>query len=188
MDDPAITRASERFGALPPGHVPDLLAPELPLVFCGTALGRVSAERRAYYAHPGNFFWRTLHATGLTPRLLRPEDWPTLIGYGFGLTDVSKTHFGNDAELPPGAFDAAGLHARIEQYRPAILAFTSKAAAGAALGVRTGRLALGFQDAAIGTTRLCVLPSPSGQARRTWDPAVWQALADTVISQRRPPR
>ena len=188
MDDPAITRASERFGALPPGHVPDLLAPELPLVFCGTALGRVSAERRAYYAHPGNFFWRTLHATGLTPRLLRPEDWPTLIGYGIGLTDVSKTHFGNDAELPPGAFDAAGLHARIEQYRPAILAFTSKAAAGAALGVRTGRLALGFQDAAIGTTRLCVLPSPSGQARRTWDPAVWQALADTVISQRRPPR
>lgn len=169
-----------RFGPLPAGHVPDLLAPGLGLVFCGTALGRVSAERRAYYAHPGNLFWRTLHATGLTPRLFRPEEWPALIEHGIGLTDVCKAHFGNDAQLPPDAFDTAALRARIEENAPRILAFTSKTAAAAVLGEPTGRIPLGPQTARIGETALYVLTSPSGQARRYWSQAVWQNLADAV--------
>ena len=130
---------TEKAGPLPPDYLPDLLAPGLHVVFCGTALGRVSAERRAYYAHPGNFFWRTLADTGLTPVRLSPEDWPTLIDHGIGLTDVSKSHYGNDAELPAGAFDAAALCDRIAMHQPAILAFTSKAAAAAVLGRPTGK-------------------------------------------------
>lgn len=39
---------------------PDLLAPHLRLVFCGTAAGNVSAARGAYYAGPGNQFWPIL--------------------------------------------------------------------------------------------------------------------------------
>jgi len=178
------TTGLPKSGALPPDHVPDLLAPGLAVVFCGTALGRVSAERRAYYAHPGNMFWRTLHETGLTPVRIAPEAWPTLTAHAIGLTDVSKSHYGNDSELPGDAFDAAALHAKILAHRPRILAFTSKAAAAAALGKRTGALALGFQPERIGDTRLFVLPSPSGQARRTWDAARWQELADAVRNAR----
>ncbi|OYV45492.1 MAG: hypothetical protein B7X10_05700 [Burkholderiales bacterium 21-58-4] len=52
-------------------HVlPDVLRPDLELVFCGTAAGRASAAAGAYYAHPGNFFWRTVHAVGLIPELV----------------------------------------------------------------------------------------------------------------------
>lgn len=51
----------------------DLLRPGLASSFCGTAAGAASALRRAYYAGPGNGFWRTVHEVGLTPRLLQPD-------------------------------------------------------------------------------------------------------------------
>lgn len=167
-----------RGGALAPGHVADLLAPGLRVVFCGTALGRVSAERRAYYANPHNAFWRTLFAIGLTPTLLRPDDWPGLIAHGIGLTDVCKAHYGNDADLPADAFDPVALRAKIARYRPSVLAFTSKKAAAAGRGLRgTAAVPYGLQDEHWGPTRLFVLPSPSGSARRYWDEAVWHRLA-----------
>ncbi len=170
----------ERFGSLPEGHVPDLLTPGLKVVFCGTALGRVSAERQAYYANPGNFFWRTLHNTGLTPEQIRPQDYARLLGYGIGLTDLSKSHFGNDNQLPPDALDAEALREKIEHSQPKILAFTSKTGAGVFLGRPTGTIPLGFQSERVGDTRIYVLPSPSGQARIFWRQEVWQALADEV--------
>ena len=170
---------SERAGLLPPSHlVDDLLAPGLRLVFCGTALGRKSAEARAYYANPTNLFWRALHETGLTPTRIAPQDYAQLLPLGIGLTDLAKAHFGNDSELPADAFDIAALEAKILSFQPAFLAFTSKTAAAAALGVKTGKLRLGEQSARIGETRLWVLPSPSGMARSYWTLAPWQKLAE----------
>jgi len=170
-----------RSGALPSSHaVPDLLAPGLRLVLCGTALGRRSAQARAYYAHPANLFWRTLHEVGLTPERFAPGDYPRLLAYGIGLTDLAKRHFGNDAELPADAFDRAALEAKIHQFAPAILAFTSKRGASGYLGRPTGRIALGLQPETVGATRLFVLPSPSGAARGHWDRAVWAELAALV--------
>ena len=161
-----------------PAHIlPDLLQPGLALVFCGTAAGKRSAAEQAYYAHPGNMFWRALHASGLTPRLLAPAEYPLLPGYGLGLTDVAKLHAGNDDELPRDAFDVPALRAKIERYAPALLAFTSKAAARAALG-RTA--SYGLQPKTFGASRLFVLPSPSGQARGHWDLAPWLELAAQV--------
>lgn len=170
-----------RSGLLPESHaVPDLLVPGLALVFCGTALGRKSAEAQAYYANPTNLFWRTLHGTGLTPQRLPPGEYARLLDYGIGLTDLAKRHFGNDAELPGDAFDPAALREKMLRYRPAILAFTSKTGASAFLDRPTGRIPLGEQAERIGETRLFVLPSPSGHARRYWDVAVWEALAAQV--------
>ncbi|NBO19121.1 MAG: mismatch-specific DNA-glycosylase [Proteobacteria bacterium] len=170
-----------RHGRISASHVPDVLAEGLAVVFCGTALGRVSAEKRAYYANPGNFFWRTLHHTGMTPRLLAPTEYAQALRYGIGLTDLCKTAFGQDAELPADAFDVAGLRQKILHYRPAFLAFTSKAGATEVLGAaHTGAVAYGEQAERIGNTRIFVLPSPSGQARKYWQTGPWQALADSV--------
>lgn len=58
--------------------LPDILGPNLKVVFCGTAVGEKSARRGHYYAGPGNKFWQYLHASKLTPALLRPEDDVTL--------------------------------------------------------------------------------------------------------------
>jgi double-stranded uracil-DNA glycosylase len=159
--------------------LPDVLQPGLRLVFCGTAAGRRSAEERAYYAHPGNLFWRTLHDVGLTPRRLAPDEFRRLPEWGIGLTDLAKFHSGNDDQLPGGAFDATGLRHRIERVQPEVLAFTSKNAARAALG---GRIDYGWQETRFGPTRLFALPSPSGQARGHWDRDWWQRLAEAVAT------
>lgn len=154
--------------------VPDVLAPGLRLVFCGTAPSKASAAARAYYAKPGNRFWPALHAAGFTPRRFHPSEYAKLLGLAIGLTDLCKGHSGNDDELPSGALDAAALRAKIERYRPDAVAFTSKNAAKAFLG----RVAdYGWQAERVGATRLYVLPSPSGQAVRFWDERPWRALA-----------
>jgi double-stranded uracil-DNA glycosylase len=160
----------------PESHIlPDVLQPALRLVFCGTAAGKRSAAERAYYAHPGNLFWRALFDAGLTPRQLAPPEFPQLPDYGIGLTDLAKRHSGNDSELPRDAFDVPALIAKIERHQPRLLAFTSKNAARAALG-HAARY--GLQDETIGDTRLFVLPSPSGQARGHWDLGPWLALSE----------
>lgn len=153
--------------------LPDVLQSGLALVFCGTAAGKRSAAERAYYAHPGNLFWRALFEAGLTPRQLAPPEFSQLPGYGIGLTDLAKRHSGNDNELPRDAFDVPALIGKIERHQPRLLAFTSKNAARTVLGHAAH---YGLHDETIGDTRLFVLPSPSGQARGHWDLGPWLAL------------
>ena len=58
-----------------------------PLVIYGTAAGERSAKFGAYYAGPGNKFWRVLYEVGLTPdRALRPSEFRELLSYGIGLS------------------------------------------------------------------------------------------------------
>ena len=164
-----------------PAHVlPDLLRPGLRIVFCGTAAGNVSAARGAYYAHPQNRFWSALHAFGLTPRQLRPEEYSELPQWGLGLTDIAKHVSGMDRELPAGALgpDAcAALEARITAAEPEWLAFTSLTAGRHYLGRAAG---FGEQAKRIGRTRLWLLPSPSPTAGWNWESNKhwWRGLAD----------
>jgi len=154
--------------------VPDVLRPGLRVVFCGTALGKKSAEVRAYYAGPGNAFWKTLHEVGLTPRVLRPDEYPTVGEYGIGLTDLCKTRSGSDLEVGQDGFDVPRLVAALERYRPEWIAFTGKNSAQAALGEPA---TYGPAPRRLGGARVFVLPSPSGAARRYWDPGKWRQLA-----------
>jgi double-stranded uracil-DNA glycosylase len=157
--------------------VPDVLARDLRVVFCGTAPSKKSAEARAYYAKPGNRFWPTLHAVGITPRRFAPHEYADLLGLGVGLTDMCKTHSGVDSELPDDAFDVPAFVAKIKKWQPRVVAFTSKNAGAAYLGVQPE---YGWQSTQIGDTRLYVLTSPSGLATRFFDESVWQRLADAV--------
>lgn len=161
--------------------LPDRLRPGLRLVFCGTAPGTASAKAGHYYANPGNLFWRLLHQVGLTPRRLSPAEDHLLPGFGIGLTDLAKTAFGQDADIPRAAFDAPGLIARINAARPATLAFTSLTAARLALSrprLAAGRLE---NDPRLPGVALWALPSPSGLARSHFSDAPWRALASAVL-------
>ncbi len=140
--------------------------------------------RGAYYAHPQNRFWSALHAIGLTPRLLMPEEYPELPQWGLGLTDIAKHVSGMDRELPPGALGreaCAALEAKIKAAAPAWLAFTSLAAGRRYLGRAAG---FGEQRERIGRTRLWLLPSPSPTAGWNWatNKHWWRALADQAGS------
>lgn len=159
----------------PARHVlPDVLAAGLGVVFCGTAAGAASARRGAYYAGPGNAFWPTLHRVGLTPRQLEPEEYRSVVAWGIGLTDLAKTASGSDRDIDAACYDRERLRRLVARHRPAVLAFTSKRAALEFLGRRA---ACGLQPDRLGTTRLFVLPSPSGAARGHWDEAPWHDLA-----------
>src|SRR5699024_7284230 len=124
-----------------------------------TAASRRSAAEGAYYAHPGNFFWRALAESGITPRRYAPHEFRQLLELGIGFTDLAKYHSGNDSQLPRDAFDVTALHARLRRHAPGVVAFTSKNAARAALGHATG---YGLQEAGIACSDVFILPSPSG--------------------------
>ncbi|MCD6075675.1 MAG: mismatch-specific DNA-glycosylase [Rhodospirillales bacterium] len=157
--------------------LPDVLAPNLKIVFCGSAAGTKSAQLGMPYAGPGNKFWPTLHAAGFTPTLWHPSDFKKLPTLGYGLTDINKTEFGMDVDLTDGD-DPDALRRKIMKYQPRILAFTAKRPAMVFLARK--KLAYGFQDDTIGATRLYVLPSPSGRAGSFWDIETWRTLADAV--------
>lgn len=158
--------------------LPDVLAPNLRVVFCGTAAGTQSAQRGAYYAGPGNRFWSILHETGLTPRRLEPHEYPMLLAYGIGLTDVCKTRAGMDSEIPAEAFEPAALELKLEELRPTVIAFNGKKAARIALRVRADApLAYGRHELSLGGGAVWVLPSTSGAANGVWSPVPWRALA-----------
>lgn len=161
--------------------VPDLWDETTRLVFCGTALGARSAAARAYYAHPGNRFWKALHAHGFTPHRVDPAAYPCVAQWGIGLTDMCKTASGNDDEIPPETYDSDRLRQKIEALQPDIVAFTSKEAARQFLRLNaTGKIPYGFLDRTIGRTRLYVLPSPSGHAAKYWNDGVWAELSKIV--------
>jgi TDG/mug DNA glycosylase family protein len=171
--------------ATAPGDiVPDLLRPGLDLVICGTAAGAISAARGAYYANPGNRFWGVLAETGLTPRKFRPEEYPHLLDLSIGLTDVCKTAFGQDEDLPRNGFDQDRLAASMRHFRPLILAFNGKRAGSEFLSIATGRIAYGLQLALADMPLIMVLPSTSGLACRAWDAAPWHAMASLVFAMR----
>lgn len=158
-----------------PTVLPDLLAPGLKIVFCGTAASAASAKNQAYYAGPGNAFWPTLYQVGFIPRPMKPQEYPALLDFGLGLTDLAKGKSGNDDALGPEDYDVAALKAKLRRFEPRIVAFTSKTAAKTYFG---RRIPYGFAEQKLGPTQFYVLPSPSGAARGHWDVAVWQTLAE----------
>ena len=159
--------------------LPDLLAPGLRVVFCGSAVGAASARAGAPYAKPGNKFWPTLHAVGFTPRRFAPAEWRELLPLGIGLTDINKTQFGNDTDLAAEHDDPDSLARKIARYRPRVLAFTAKRPAQVFLRTHFGARKpppYGLQPEVFGGTRLFVLTSPSGRAGSFWTLEPWRAL------------
>lgn len=141
--------------------------------------GRLSATSlpNADYSGSGNQFWPVLSRVGLTPRLLRPDEFRDLLGFGIGLTDIVKKVHGADKVLVTNQFDVAGLRSKMRKFAPHVLAFNGKKAAEAFFGRR--RIAYGWAGV-LDETRLFVLPSTSGAARGYWDEQHWRELADYV--------
>jgi TDG/mug DNA glycosylase family protein len=159
----------------------DLLQPGLRLVVCGTAAGERSAKLGAYYAGPGNKFWRTLHEVGLTAdRALTPSEFRELPSYGIGLTDLSKGVSGMDHTLMRHSFDPARFRLAIGKFAPRALAFNGKKAPSVYRARHTKLIGYGQQAERIGETALYVLPSTSGAASGAWSIEPWRTLAADV--------
>ena len=137
----------------------------------------MAARKRAYYAGPGNAFYETLWGIGLTPRRLDPAQYPELLDYGFGLTDICKTRSGSDQDVGRDGFDVDRLTALLEENRPGWIAFNGKNSGSGAFGHPVD---YGPQDEQFAGIPTFVLPSTSGAARRYWDVSGWRELAQLV--------
>ena len=101
--------------------LPDLLQPGLEIVFCGSAASAVSAQKKAYYAGPGNKFWTILFQVKLTPYQFSPEEFGDLLNYKIGLTDMAKFFAGNDTGLRTDSDDPDALYQKIKKFQPFLL-------------------------------------------------------------------
>jgi double-stranded uracil-DNA glycosylase len=142
--------------------IPDVVAPGLRVLFSGINPGLYSAATGYHFARPGNRFWPALHASGFTPRLLRPDEQRELLPLGLGITNVVARATASAAELSPAEIrdGGAALAARVARLRPewvAVLGITVYRTAFARPGAQTGR-----QEETLGGARLWVLPNPSG--------------------------
>lgn len=104
--------------------LPDILAPDLDIVFVGSAVATVSRDEGHYYAHPRNSFWRRLHQCRLTPTQLRLQDDSALPKFGIGLTNLNKTVV--QSRNVGLVYDVHGFLSRIMPVRPAIVAFNGR--------------------------------------------------------------
>src|SRR5213079_2095462 len=79
--------------------LPDVIAPNLRVLFCGINPGLYSAAVGHHFARPGNRFWPTLHAAGFTQRLLSPFEERELLRSGYGITNIVDRATGSADEL-----------------------------------------------------------------------------------------
>ncbi|WP_247878164.1 mismatch-specific DNA-glycosylase [Azospirillum sp. TSO22-1] len=142
------------------------MAPGLRVLFCGFNPGTRSGAIGHNYAGRGNQFWRLLADSGLTPRLLAPEEDRTMLQYGLGSTNLVGRATPSAADLSRAELRAGvgPLRALVETNRPRIVAYTGKGVYLAAAGL--GQAAWGEQPVGLfdGVVDF-VVPSPSGLAR-----------------------
>jgi TDG/mug DNA glycosylase family protein len=150
--------------------IPDVIAPDLLVLFAGINPGLYSAATGHHFARPGNRFWPALHRSGFTPRQFRPDEQDQLLDLGLGITNVVARATAQAAELTPVELREGGqeLRAKVGRVQPRWLAV---------LGVTAYRTAFGHPGAIVGPrtetldgTRLWVLPNPSG-LNAHWDAA-----------------
>ena len=158
--------------------LPDLLKYNLNIVFCGMAASKKSKKVKAYYAGPGNKFWKILHQTGLTKQELSPHDFKDLLDFNIGLTDICKRDYGNDNELDASKYDRNGLNLKILKYNPRFVCFNGKNAAKVYLNKK--RVDYGLQKEKAGESKIFICPSTSGAANGFWNPDIWKDLKSFI--------
>lgn len=142
--------------------VPDIIAPNLRVLFCGINPSVYSAVVGHHFARPGNRFWPALHAAGFTPRILHPAEDQELLDYGLGLTNVFELATVGEKDVSKEQFIAGGkrLTERVQAYKPQVLAVLGIGAYRKGFG--RNKAVVGRQEETIGNTQIWVLPNPSG--------------------------
>jgi len=142
--------------------VPDVIAPNLRVLFCGINPGLYTAAVGHHFARPGNRFWPALYKSGFTDRLLSPFEERELLKLGLGISNVVPHATASASELTKADFIKGGrrLRLKVKRYQPGILAVLGVGAYRTAF-VRP-KAGIGEQDEMLAGARVWVLPNPSG--------------------------
>jgi TDG/mug DNA glycosylase family protein len=148
--------------------VPDLVGPELKLLFVGINPGLWTAATQTHFAHPGNRFYPALRLAGIVDRDLdrgRPmtdQDRAYLITRGIGITNLVNRATVRASELAPTELTAG--RTRLEEFvalhHPVIVAIAGVTAYRVAFGRPKAKE--GEQADPLAGARIWVVPNPSG--------------------------
>jgi len=165
---------AEQMAAAHGSTIPDVIAPDLKVLFCGINPGLWSGAVGRHFARPGNRFWPALHASGFTPDLLTPSRQGELLGLGLGISNVADRATARADELTTEELREGGrlLTAKVEKYQPRWVAIVGITAYRTAFDRRAA--VIGEQAELLAESKLWVLPNPSG-LNAHWSPA---ALAE----------
>jgi TDG/mug DNA glycosylase family protein len=148
--------------------VPDLVGPDVRLLFVGINPGLWTAATRTPFARPGNRFYPALEAAGIIPRQpgyargLNDAERAELTAAGLGFTNLVARATARADELDAEELQAgaARLAENVAAWRPRVVAM---------LGVTAYRIAFGRPRATVGRqagdlagAELWVVPNPSG--------------------------
>jgi TDG/mug DNA glycosylase family protein len=142
--------------------LPDVIAPNLKLLFCGINPGLYTAAIGHHFGRPGNRFWPALYASGFTDRQLSPYEEHELLSLGYGMTNIVNRATARADDLTEDELleGARILGKKVARYRPKFIAF---------LGITAYRTAfkrpqakLGLQTETLAEAKIWLLPSPSG--------------------------
>lgn len=167
--------------------LPDVIARDLDVLFCGINPGLYTAAIGHHFGRPGNRFWPALHQAGFTPRLLTPYQEKELLRYACGITNLVARATTAAAELTAQELrdGMRALERKVRKYNPRFLAVLGVDAYRTAFGEPKARV--GLQDKTIGSTGVWLLPNTSG-LNANYKPAqfaeCFRALHETIT----PPR
>lgn len=149
-------------------EVPDLLGPDIRLLFVGINPGLWTAATQTHFAHPGNRFYPALLKGGVIDRPIDPAagmtdaDRAYMTGRGIGISNLVHRATARADELSSEELRAGGadLKALVARVRPRVVAMA---------GITSWRQAFGDRKATVGEqperwsdTRVWVVPNPSG--------------------------
>jgi double-stranded uracil-DNA glycosylase len=148
--------------------VPDLVGDRVRLLFVGINPSLWTAAAQAHFAHPGNRFYRALHAAGVLDRPLdasaglSDDTCADLLGRGIGITNLVNRATARADELTRDELRAGGrdLEQRVARLSPAVVAFVGITAYRQAFD-RPGA-EVGPQDERMHGAAIWLLPNPSG--------------------------
>ncbi len=162
--------------------IPDVVAPGLRVLFCGINPGLWSGATGFHFARPGNRFWKALHLSGFTERVLAPWEGETLLEHGLGITNLVARTTASEAELGADELLAGAerLRMTVLTYEPAWLAVVGIGAFRAAF--RAPAAAVGCQTIRLEATSVWLLPNPSGLNATYQLPALAAAFSDLRVA------
>jgi TDG/mug DNA glycosylase family protein len=149
-------------------EVPDLLGPDLRLLFVGINPGLWTAATSTHFAHPVNRFYPALLEARVLDRRIDPAagmteaDRDYLRHRGIGITNLVRRATARADELTRDELraGAAALAALVAETGPRVVAVAGITAYRQAFGLP--RAVVGEQPEGLGGARLWVVPNPSG--------------------------
>jgi double-stranded uracil-DNA glycosylase len=148
--------------------VPDLLGPEVRLLFVGINPGLWTAATQTHFAHPVNRFYPALQRAGIIDRRIDPSagmtdaDRAYLVARGIGITNLVEHATARASELAVVDLRAGAirLESLVERVRPRVVAVAGVTAYRTAFA--RPKAVGGRQPEPIAEAELWVVPNPSG--------------------------